>query len=265
MPKDISYSDGSGLINVYAVSSDHTMAAAGASEAITLNGSAQLRPDSIGPAIYCYLNSSSFTNGGCVNTTPYFVAELTDEDGINASGSGVGHDLQLVIDGEMTQTYTLNDYFEFDFGSYTSGTVGFSIPTLAEGEHKLQFRAWDILNNSSTAELTFNVVRGAEPSIIDVDCTENPASTTTSFRIIHDRIGSEIDVVIDLFDMSGRHLWSHAETDVPADNVLTVDWDLTIDGGRRLGTGVYLYRVRASSEGGSYASKAKKLIIVTNK
>ena len=265
VPKDISYSDGSGLINVYAVSSDHTMAAAGASEAITLNGSAQLRPDSIGPAIYCYLNSSSFTNGGCVNTTPYFVAELTDEDGINASGSGVGHDLQLVIDGEMTQTYTLNDYFEFDFGSYTSGTVGFSIPTLAEGEHKLQFRAWDILNNSSTAELTFNVVRGAEPSIIDVDCTENPASTTTSFRIIHDRIGSEIDVVIDLFDMSGRHLWSHAETDVPADNVLTVDWDLTIDGGRRLGTGVYLYRVRASSEGGSYASKAKKLIIVTNK
>ena len=52
---------------------------------------------------------------------------------------------------------------------------------------------------------------------------------------------------------------------MPADNVLTVDWDLTVDGGRRLGTGVYLYRVSASSDGSSYASKTKKLIIMTNK
>lgn len=265
VPKDIMYSDGSGLINLYAVSDDHTQTAGGMSEALTFNGLAELRPDSVGPAIYCYLNSSSFTNGGYVNPTPYFVAEVSDEDGINASGSGIGHDLQLIIDGDMAQTYVLNDYFTFDFGSYKSGTVGFSIPTLAEGEHKLQFRAWDILNNSSTAELTFRVARGVEPAIIDVECTENPATTSTSFRIVHDRIGSEMDVVLDLFDMSGRHLWTYSETDVPTDNVLTIDWDLTVGGGRRLGTGVYLYRVRASSDGSSYTSKTKKLIIMSNK
>lgn len=265
VPKDISYSDGTGLINLYAVTGDRSATAAGASGAFSLNGSSQLRPDSIGPAIYCYLNSTSFTDGATVNPTPYFVAEVSDEDGINASGSGVGHDLQLIIDGDMSQTYVLNDYFTFDFGSYKSGTLGFSIPTLSEGEHKLQFRAWDILNNSSTSEFTFRVERGATPSIIDVDCTKNPATTSTTFRIVHDRIGSEMDVVIDLYDMSGRHLWSHSETDVPTDNVLTVDWDLTVDGGRRLGTGVYIYRVRASCDGSSYASKAKKLIIMTNK
>ena len=159
----------------------------------------------------------------------------------------------------------LNDYFSFDFGSYKSGTIGFSIPTLSEGEHRLQFRAWDVLNNSSTSELTFRVARGVEPSIIDVECTENPAVTATTFRIIHDRIGSELDVVLDLFDMSGRHLWSYSETDVPTDNVLTIDWDLTVGGGQRLGTGVYLYRVRASCDGSSYTSKTKKLIIISNK
>ena len=109
------------------------------------------------------------------------------------------------------------------------------------------------------------MARGVEPSIIDIGCTNNPATTSTSFRIIHDRVGSEMDIVIDVFDMSGRHLWSHSENDVPSDNVLTVDWDLTVDGGRRLGMGVYLYRVSASSDGSSYASKAKKLIIMTNK
>ena len=264
VPKDIMYSDGNGLINIYAVNDDCTQTAAGASSAITFNGSAELSPDSVGPAIYCYLNSSSFTNGSYVNPTPYFVAEVSDEDGINASGGGVGHDLQLIIDGDMSQTYVLNDYFSFDFGSYKSGTIGFSIPTLSEGEHRLQFRAWDVLNNSSTSELTFRVARGVEPSIIDVECTENPAVTATTFRIIHDRIGSELDVVLDLFDMSGRHLWSYSETDVPTDNVLTIDWDLTVGGGRRLGTGVYLYRVRASCDGSSYTSKTKKLIIISN-
>ena len=265
VPKDIMYSDGNGLINIYAVNDDCTKTAAGASSAITFNGSAELSPDSVGPAIYCYLNSSSFTNGSYVNPTPYFVAEVSDEDGINASGGGVGHDLQLIIDGDMSQTYVLNDYFSFDFGSYKSGTIGFSIPTLSEGEHRLQFRAWDVLNNSSTSELTFRVARGVEPSIIDVECTENPAVTATTFRIIHDRIGSELDVVLDLFDMSGRHLWAYSETDVPTDNVLTIDWDLTVGGGRRLGTGVYLYRVRASCDGSSYTSKTKKLIIISNK
>ncbi len=37
-------------------------------------------------------------------------------------GSGIGHDLQLVIDGDMSKTYVLNDHFTYDFGTYTSGS-----------------------------------------------------------------------------------------------------------------------------------------------
>ena len=265
VPKDISYSDANGLINLYAVNDEKTMEASGICNQVIMSGSGGLPQDGIGPNIYCYLNSSSFVNGGSVNPTPYFVAQLNDEDGINAAGSGIGHDLQLIIDGEMTKTYSLNDYFQYDFGSYTRGSVGYSIPELSYGEHKLLFRAWDILNNSSTAELTFNVVKGLEPLFFDVEATVNPATTTTSFRILHDRIGSDMDVVLDVFDISGRHLWSHAENGVSTDNSYTIDWDLTVDGGRRLQTGVYLYRIRIASDGSSYASKAKKLIILTHK
>ena len=265
VPKDISYSDANGLINLYAVNDDKTKEASGICSDVLMTGSGGLPQGGAGPNIYCFLNSEAFVNGGNVNPTPYFVAQLNDEDGINAAGSGIGHDLQLIIDGEMTRTYSLNDYFQYDFGSYTSGTIGFSIPALSYGEHKLLFRAWDVLNNSSTAELTFNVVKGLEPLFFDVEATKNPATTATSFRILHDRTCSDIDVVLDVFDFSGRHLWSHTENGVPLDNSYAIDWDLTIDGGRRLQTGVYLYRIRIASDGSTYASKAKKLIVLTHK
>ena len=262
VPKDINYSDATGLLNLYSISNDKTMRAHGTSEKFTVGGSVESRNDSIGPSIYCYLNSPSFVDGGDVNTTPFFVAKLSDRDGINAAGSGIGHDLQLVIDGDMTKTYNLNDYFTYDFGTYTSGSTYYSIPELAPGKHQLTFRAWDIQNNSSATTLNFNVVSGLRPSLFDIGVTENPAKTSTTFIVSHDRRESNMDVVIELFDTSGRQLWRHAESGIPTSDTYTVTWNLSVDGGRPLGTGVYLYRVKVASEGSSYTSKAKKLIVV---
>ena len=265
VPKDIRYGDANGRINLYAVSNDKKKAVNGYSNDIQFKGTGEMSVDGVGPAIYCYLNSPSFVNGEEVNTTPYFVAELSDEDGINASGSGIGHDLQLIIDGDPLQTYKLNDYFSFSFGSYKQGTVGFSIPALQAGSHQLQFKAWDVLNNLSVATLDFTVVRGLQPDLVDVECTRNPASTNTSFRVVHNRIGSEMEVVIDLFDMSGRRLWTSEHIVVPEQSMVDIPWNLCIDGGRTLGTGVYLYRVRVATDGSTYASKAKKLIVIGSK
>jgi hypothetical protein len=72
-------------------------------------------------------------------------------------------------------------------------------------------------------------------------------------------------VRLDIFDTSGRHLWTHQENGVSTDNSYQIDWDLTVDGGRRLLTGLYLYRVSISSDGSSYVSKAKKLIVKTQR
>lgn len=265
VPRDINYADGTGLINTYAVSSDHQSLANGAESRFLVNGTDSVSNDFIGPSIYCYLNSPSFVNGGTVNATPYFVALVTDKDGINASGSGIGHDLQLTIDGDMQKTYNLNDHFTFDFGSFTKGSTYYNIPELSEGPHTLTFRAWDVLNNPSTAKLSFNVVKGLQPEIASVSCTNNPATTSTTFIVTHNFMGSQVDLVIDVFDMSGRLLWQHSESGVSSSNAYTVSWDLTVDGGARLQTGVYLYRVRLSSDGGSQATKAKKLVVIGNK
>ena len=264
VPKDIVYSENTGQILLYGMDANGRQAN-GEYEGIAFNGTALDRSDAIGPSIYCYLNSSAFVNGDMVNHSPYFIAELNDESGINATGTGIGHDLQLTIDDDPNKSYTLNDYFTFDFGSYQSGMVGFQIPELSEGDHHLTFRAWDIYNNSSTASLNFTVGGNATPKVLDIVCTKNPASTSTSFRIIHDRIGCDMDVTIDIYDMAGRKIWSKQQNETPASNTITIDWDLNSAGGSRIGNGFYLYRVKMSNSEGVFTSNAKKLIILSNK
>lgn len=264
VPKDINYADGTGLINIYAYDAALNASAHGACEKFTVNGSNIAENDSIGPSIYCYLNSEDFTFGGEVNSTPFFVAQINDKDGINASGAGIGHDMTLIIDGDIEKTYNLNDNFTFDYESYTSGQTYYALPALSEGKHTLKFRAWDILNNSSTTTLDFVVRNSIQPNIVDVYATNNPARESTTFVVAHNFCGADLDLVIEIMDSSGRLLWSTSESGTATTNTIAYKWDLSTDSGAKLNTGIYLYRIKLSSNGSSYASKTQKLLIINN-
>ena len=264
VPKDINYADGTGLINIYAYDPALKASAHGACDKFTVNGSNIAENDSIGPSIYCYLNSEDFTFGGEVNSTPFFVAQIRDKDGINASGAGIGHDMTLIIDGDIDKTYNLNDNFTFDYESYTSGQTFYALPALSEGKHTLKFRAWDILNNPSTTTLDFVVKKSIQPNIVDVYATNNPARESTTFVVAHNFCGAELELVIDIMDTSGRLLWSTSERGIATTNTIAYKWDLTTDSGAKLNTGIYLYRIKLSSNGSSYASKTQKILVINN-
>lgn len=257
VPKDISYTDGSGLMTLYAVNNDNTETAHGLTDDFYLTDSEIAANDSIGPSIFCYLNTRSFSNGDKVNATPYFFAELYDESGINASGSSIGHDLELVIDGETSLTYNLNDYFTFNFGDYRSGTVGFSIPTLPFGSHTLQFRAWDVLNNSSVSRLSFEVSGDVSSGDVNVICTKNPAWDQTTFIITQSMIGADMDVLMEVFDLAGRQLYQRSVKGATTNGAFVLNWNIGLDGTSLLHTGVYLCRFTV---GGT--SKTVKLVIL---
>jgi len=189
------------------------------------------------------------------------VAKISDKDGLNATGSGIGHDMQLVIDGSMHKTYNLNDHFTFDFGSYTAGTVMFNIPTLSPGKHKLQFRASDIQNNTSQVTLDFHVVGGLMADNIWIDATENPARTTTTFIVNHDMGNTPVDIIIEVFDLTGKLLWTNEERGTQTVGNYTRTWDLVCTDGHVLSTGVYLYRAKVAAQGTAKTSKARKLIV----
>ena len=261
MPLDINYSDKSGLLNIYACDSNNREAG-GTFDGFLVGGTASdLDPsDTDGPAIRLYLNTPDFPWGGQVNETPYFVAELKDEDGINTVGSGIGHDLSLCIDGKIT--YPLNDYYIPVSGSYTEGKVAFSIPELSEGRHTLTFRAWDIKNNSSVKQLDFEVVKGLRPDLFSIICSNSPARGETTFILSHDRPGSILGIPIAVWDFSGRELWVHNEEGVSDESYYYVDWNLCSSEGQRLAPGVYLFRASITSEGSKESTKTEKIVIL---
>jgi hypothetical protein len=158
MPIDINFSDKDGRAVFYALSEERDVEANGFYEDFTVGGISQTADsDTEGPHIYVYLEREDFENGGRVPSTPYFTAQMQDASGISYSGNGLGHDLLLTVDGDASQTYVLNNYYEGVFGDYTQGTVSYQIPEIAPGRHTLTFRAWDVLNNTSLATLDFVV------------------------------------------------------------------------------------------------------------
>ena len=266
MPIDINYSNESGRLVFYAINDSLDTEANGYSESFTVGGvSSSSDDDSEGPQLYAYLNTEDFENGGRVNSTPYFVAQLSDESGINYSGSGLGHDLLLTIDGDASQTYILNDYYTGEFGDFTRGVVGYSIPQLEEGRHSLTFRAWDLLNNSSSTTLDFVVDGDLKPVMLNLTASQNPALVSTNFIVSYNFPGTDCDLLIEVFDFAGRRMWAKSLVANTNTGQCSVPWNLTMSGGGRLFSGVYFYRATLSSGGSKKVSKTQKIVIHGNK
>lgn len=262
LPKDIKYNYGTGRINYYAACEDNGYEAQGYFENFYVGGTnPDIDPliefDEEGPDIQMYLNSPVFKSGDKVNETPLFMAHVSDISGINQVGSGIGHDITLIVDEDPEQFYILNDFYHSTENDYTQGTVRFKLPELRPGKHTLTFKVWDLQNNSSSDTIEFEVVRGLEPVIFDVFNYPNPVKASTKFVIQHDRPESVLDTKIDIFDLAGRLIWSISQSTLDE-----ITWNVTDSEGRSLPTGVYLYRVSISLDSKTVHSKIKKLIVV---
>ena len=261
VPMDISYSGEKGMLNLFAVNVQEDMLAQGSHDNFTVGGtSSSLDNDGMGPEIKLYLNSPEFVAGGRVNSTPYLYAELYDENGINTVGTGVGHDIVLIVDNDASHTYNLNSVYTPSVGDYTRGTVAVSLKELAPGEHKLILRAWDLFNNSSVAELSFVVVPGLAPSFTQLQMSPAPARAgqRATFTFAHDLPGSEVDVTFEVFNFHGQVLWKDTVKGVSG-NLCTYDWDVSVR------SGVYLYRVTLSQGGGASVAQTGKFVVLGNK
>lgn len=261
VPIDIRYSNKEGRLLLYANTIDCRYEANGYSHDFELGGTEPGITDGKGPVIFAYLNDDSFTDGQTVGATPYFVANISDENGISAAGNGLGHDLELIIDGNPITTYTLNDYFSGEFGDYTHGHVAFSIPRLEAGEHQLVFRAWDLLNNPNSTTLNFVVDPELPLNILKIYAANNPARSQTQFLVSYDRPGSVCEFTVEVFDFTGRLLWSHAETGSNDTGFYAIPWNLTTGSGFPLGSGIYLYRARVKCDNSEEATASQKLIV----
>lgn len=265
VPKDISYSMQSGIVNLYAHQGNEKEAQ-GYFDKLLVGGTAdEISNDTLGPVITeLYLNSDSFKEGDVVNATPFLFAQIEDETAINTSGAAIGHDIVATLVSKNTTTrYILNDYFLNLGGEQGKGTVRFSIPTLADGSYQLELKAWDIHNNSTIRVIAFEVNSGAKPAIFDLRTDRNPAREEVNFLLTHNRPESLLKVRIQVYTQMGQCVWDE-EVKGSSEYLesLPVNWDLRTSTGERILPGIYIYRASLASDGKHYTTKSRKLIVL---
>lgn len=262
VPRDIDYSFGSGKISYYA--SDDRKDMNGSFSNIIVGGFSKiLLTDSDGPEIRLFMNDTLFRNGGMTDSNPRLLAIITDQTGINTTGSGIGHDLTGYLDNEPDRSFVLNNYFENDFDNYMRGRINYNLSGLTEGSHSLTVKAWDIFNNSSEKTISFQVVTGEKFLLKNLLNYPNPFFRETSIILEHNRPDNELHVTINIFTIDGR-LIKIIKTNVsPTGYTLPpVTWDGNDEGGGRVGKGIYPFTVTIVTGNGDMARATGRMIIL---
>lgn len=263
VPKDIRYNIDTGKISYYAKNEINETDASGYNKNILIGGSSGNEDnDKSGPEIRLYLNDESFVSGGITDNSPSLLAFIEDTNGINTTGNGIGHDIAAIIDDDPNQQFILNDFYESELDSYTSGKIKYKLSDLPEGEHKLKFKVWDVYNNSSEDSLFFTVTNDSEFKISHVLNYPNPFTTNTSFFFEHNRPNVNLTVLIQIFTVSGKVVKSiHREIITEGYRSEGIQWSGKDDFENKIGRGVYFYKITVQTESHEKADYIEKLLI----
>jgi hypothetical protein len=269
VPKDIGIPVGFGKVSFYAKNGTLLEDQAGSSiNTVKIGGlNENAAEDNIGPVITLYMNDENFVSGGITNESPTLLVKLEDSNGINTA-SGIGHDIVAIIDGDETNPYVLNDYYQTEVDDYQKGVVSFPFRDLKPGLHTLSLKAWDVYNNSSISEIQFVVFdKDQELVINNVLNYPNPFVNYTEFWFNHNS-STPLDVSIQIFTISGklvRTLNGQTSGGVKATSSLSKDivWDGRDDFGDKIGKGVYVYKLIVRSNLlNKKVEKIEKLVIL---
>ena len=272
VPRDIGIPEGNGRISFYAKKTNTLDDQSGANtNSIIIGGLNQDAPeDAIGPVIQLYMNDENFVSGGITNESPSLLVKLEDENGINTA-SGIGHDITAILDGDETNPYVLNDYYQTEIDDFQRGTANYPLRDIEPGLHTLTLKAWDVYNNSSTSEIQF-VVHDENQSLVieNVLNYPNPFVNYTEFWFNHNS-SDALDVSVQIFTVSGKLVktingqTNSSECCGKGTSALSRDmvWDGRDDFGDKIGKGVYIYKLTVRSPLlNKSVEKIEKLVIL---
>lgn len=219
--------------------------------------------DNQGPLISLFMNDESFVSGGITNNEPILIAKLEDENGINTA-SGIGHDITAIIDGDESNPFVLNEYYQAEIDDFTRGKATYKLRDLEKGLHTLTLKAWDVYNNSSTMDIQFVVAGNDELEVTRVLNYPNPFVNYTEFWFNHNRPFEPLEVQVQVFTVTGKVVWTKNQI-VNTDGFLSRDivWNGLDDFGDRIGKGVYVYKLTVKSTlTNQQIEKFEKLVIL---
>ena len=235
VPRDITIPVGNGRISFYGKRNQILLDKTGYDTTIKVGGINENAPvDNTGPTVKLYMNDQSFVSGGITNESPLFLAYLEDENGINTA-SGIGHDIVAILDGDESNPYKLNDYYETELDNYKKGKLKYPFRNLSIGLHTILFKAWDVYNNLVTAEIQFIVVGDDTITISNVLNYPNPFVNYTQFWFTHNKPFEPLEVQVQVLTITGKIVWTKNQT-VTSDGFLSreITWDGKDDFGDKI-------------------------------
>ena len=201
-------------------------------------------------------------NGSVTDENPLIIAYVRDENGINTSGAGIGHDITVTLTGATNKTYNLNQFYDAPLSGDEFGQVRYNLYGLNEGDHQMTMRVWDIYNNSSSATINFKVVKNNVIAVENVINYPNPMSNYTNFFFEHNQRNKDINIDIRIYDIMGQLVKTISEkSDGTSLRINPIKWDGTSDNGSDLPAGIYIYYVTVTNSKNETASGYSKLVI----
>jgi hypothetical protein len=251
VPKDISYENKNGKVSAYVFNQLNdgigytTNVIVGGTDPNAVN-------DGKGPEIAIYFDDESFESSYLVNPDFTLIAKLSDETGLNTTGTGIGHKLEGILNNDHFNTIDLTNHFIGDLNSGgKSGVIRYKFTAMPIGDYNIKIKAWDVFNNFSVQEANFSVVSSLNGiALRDVYNYPNPFSSNTTFTFQHN-ITDAINVKIKIYTIAGRLIKEIEELDL-LNKFVRIDWDGRDNDGNTIGNGTYLYKLTVESSDGRF-------------
>ncbi|MCK5130614.1 MAG: hypothetical protein KAR40_00500 [Candidatus Sabulitectum sp.] len=180
-------------------------------------------------------------------------AVLSDPSGICVLGNDAGSIIIGSVDGGYED---LTGLFTYHQGSYTTGSLNYTIPDLLPGTHEIRVVARDGMKNTGESVLSFNVLHGDAPLLEKTGVYPNPVRGRRAFIFTTSSAGT---VGVTVFTISGRPVWK-GET-IVQNGAGQLVWNGMDSDGDSIAAGAYIYIIEFSCSSGS--SSATDILVVS--
>ena len=257
VPKDISYGGNTARISAYVY--DQEIDGAGSIESLVVSGSNANSVDEEGPKIQVnFAGQEKFKEGDYITSDAVMQLTISDTSGINLTGE-LGHGITLTIDDNSGET-DLTHLFQYNAGSYTTGSLSYQLPTFSEEEHVFKIKAWDSANNSTLLVTKAKVKSMSGFGILNFMNYPNPFSEQTDFS--YELTDDANSVEIKIFTLAGRLIKTIYNCSNTVGYNFRTTWDGRDEDGDKIANGVYICKIEATSANAVKAEAYMKVIVM---
>jgi hypothetical protein len=177
---------------------------------------------------------------------------IEDSSGIDLTRLDNAHTIFVILDDKGAPT-ELTPGFSYEPGSATSGTVAYTIPSLAAGTHLLEVHASDTYRNIAVQVFYLEVAPGsASGGGLVLDQVFNYPNPFPRETYLHARLNQAASLRIQILTVAGRRVREIRTDGKAGENY--VPWDGRDSEGENVALGVYLFKVTAETPSGSRAT-----------